>query len=101
MYHDRFMVSSLTMHDFLVAAMILCLDLCESTDTNPHDRQYRIQLLQRAHSIWNERGAKSKDARHAAKVLRAILIRVETPAATTISDPETLDTTSTEYAYID
>ena len=32
MYHDRFMVSSLTLHDFLVAAMILCLDLCESTD---------------------------------------------------------------------
>lgn len=40
MYRDRFMVSSLTMHDFLVAAMILCLDLCESTDT----RQV-IQLL--------------------------------------------------------
>ncbi|KAI8672600.1 Zn(2)-C6 fungal-type domain-containing protein [Fusarium sp. Ph1] len=101
MYNDRFMVSSLTLHDFLVAAMILCLDLCESTDTSPHDRQHRIQLLQRAHAIWNERGAKSKDARHAAKVLRAILLRVETPAATTISEPGTLDTTSTEYAYID
>ncbi|KAI8725155.1 Zn(2)-C6 fungal-type domain-containing protein [Fusarium sp. LHS14.1] len=98
MYHDRFMVSSLTMHDFLVAAMILCLDLCESTDISPHDRQHRIQLLQRAHSIWNERGTKSKDARHAAKVLRAILIRVETP---TISEPGTLETVSTEYAYID
>ncbi|KAL2687305.1 hypothetical protein Neosp_004862 [[Neocosmospora] mangrovei] len=91
MYHDRFMVSSLTMHDFLVAAMILCLDL-------PHDRQHRIQLLQRAHLIWNERGTKSKDARHAAKVLRAILIRVETP---TISEPGTLETVSTEYAYMD
>ncbi|KAJ4316630.1 hypothetical protein N0V84_007750 [Fusarium piperis] len=94
MYHDRFMVSSLTLHDFLVAAMILCLDLCD-----PQDRQHRIQLLQRAHSIWNERGAQSKDARHAAKVLRAILNRVETRAA--ISEPGTLDTASTEYAYID
>ncbi|RSM10475.1 hypothetical protein CEP52_003612 [Fusarium oligoseptatum] len=99
MYHDRFMVSSLTLHDFLVAAMILCLDLCESTDISPQDRQHRIQLLQRAHAIWNERGTKSKDARHAARVLGAILLRVETPAA--ISEPGTLDTTSTEYAYMD
>ncbi|KAM0429395.1 hypothetical protein ACHAPT_006613 [Fusarium lateritium] len=104
MYHDRFMVSSLTLHDFLVAAMILCLDLCESTDTSPHDRQHRIQLLQQAHTIWNERGAKSKDARHAARVLRAILDRVETSATTTSSEPGTLvtdETTSTGYTYID
>lgn len=32
MYEDRFMVSSLTLHDFLVAAMIICLDLSESRD---------------------------------------------------------------------
>ena len=32
MYEDRFMVSSLTLHDFLVAAMVTCLDLSESTD---------------------------------------------------------------------
>jgi hypothetical protein len=31
MYKDRFLLSSLTLHDFLVAAMILCLDLLEST----------------------------------------------------------------------
>lgn len=32
MYEDRFMVSSLTLHHFLLAAMIVCLDLSESTD---------------------------------------------------------------------
>jgi hypothetical protein len=32
MYEDRFLLSSLTLHDFLVASMILCLDLHESTD---------------------------------------------------------------------
>jgi hypothetical protein len=32
MYEDRFMVSSLTLHHFLLAAMIMCLDLSESTD---------------------------------------------------------------------
>lgn len=32
MYEDRFMVSSLTLHDFLVAAMVTSLDLSESTN---------------------------------------------------------------------
>lgn len=32
MYEDRFMVSNLTLHHFLLAAMIICLDLSESTD---------------------------------------------------------------------
>jgi hypothetical protein len=31
-YEDRFMVSNLTLHHFLLAAMIVCLDLSESTD---------------------------------------------------------------------
>lgn len=32
MHEDRYMVSSLTYHHFLLAAMVLCLDLSESTD---------------------------------------------------------------------
>lgn len=32
MYEDRFMVSNLTLHHFLLAAMVVCLDLSESTD---------------------------------------------------------------------
>ncbi|KAK7413510.1 hypothetical protein QQX98_007587 [Neonectria punicea] len=104
MYDDRFMVSSLTLHDFLVAAMVICLDLSESTDISIYDRQHRVRLLQRAYAIWTERGAKSKDARHASKVLAAILNKVETPAAadTNFSDGSTLvasDTPSTGDAY--
>ncbi|KAH7148727.1 hypothetical protein EDB81DRAFT_472782 [Dactylonectria macrodidyma] len=92
MYEDRFMVSSLTLHDFLVAAMVICLDLSESTDINRYDRQHRVHILQRAHAIWTERGAKSQDARHASKVLAAILNKVETPptADTAFSDGSTL-----------
>jgi hypothetical protein len=32
MYEDRYMITSLALHDFLIAAMVVCLDLCESTD---------------------------------------------------------------------
>lgn len=32
MYKDRFMVSNLTLHHFLLAAMIICIDLSESAD---------------------------------------------------------------------
>ncbi|KAF5002310.1 hypothetical protein FDECE_10666 [Fusarium decemcellulare] len=100
MHHDRYMLSSLTQHDFLVAAMIICLDLSESTDISPQDRQHRIQLLQRAYAIWNERGAKSKDSRHAAKVLGAILNRVDTPT-TSSSETVTLadEMPTTDYVY--
>ncbi|KPM36672.1 hypothetical protein AK830_g9907 [Neonectria ditissima] len=104
MYDDRFMVSSLTLHDFLVAAMVICLDLSESTDISVYDRQHRVRMLQRAYAIWTERAAKSKDARHASKVLAAILNKVETPAAadTSLSDGSTLvagDTPGSGDAY--
>ncbi|KAM5352378.1 hypothetical protein ACJ41O_005101 [Fusarium nematophilum] len=104
MYTDRFMISSLTLHGFLMAAMILCLDLSESTDISLPGRQHHIQVLQRAHSIWSARAAKSKDAERASKVLRAILDRVETPAATTVSDTARLmadEAPSTGYTYGD
>ncbi|KAL0777730.1 hypothetical protein CaCOL14_005383 [Colletotrichum acutatum] len=33
LFEDRYMLSSLTLHDFMIAAMVVCLDLNESTDT--------------------------------------------------------------------
>lgn len=33
LFEDRYMLSSLTLHDFMIAAMVICLDLNESTDT--------------------------------------------------------------------
>ncbi|KAG5666004.1 hypothetical protein KAF25_010129 [Fusarium avenaceum] len=82
MYNDRFLLSSLTMHDFLVAAMILCLDLYESTDITPQDRIRRFQILERVYKNWEVRGNHSRDARHGAKVIRAVLNRIEIPVNT-------------------
>ncbi|KAM0295509.1 hypothetical protein ACHAO9_000590 [Fusarium lateritium] len=83
MYNDRFLLSSLTIHDFLVAAMIICLDLYESTDITPQDHIHRVQILERAYKYWEVRGNHSKDARHGAKVIRAVLNRIEMPVNTT------------------
>ncbi|KAL0942203.1 uncharacterized protein CTRU02_200089 [Colletotrichum truncatum] len=33
LFEDRYMLSSLTLHDFMIAAMVVCLDLIECTDT--------------------------------------------------------------------
>ncbi|KAM0483727.1 hypothetical protein ACHAPX_002223 [Trichoderma viride] len=79
MYEDRFMVSSLTLHHFLLAAMIMCLDLSESTDISPEDRTKRITTLRTAYSIWSARRTTSVDALHASRVLGAILNRIDPP----------------------
>ncbi|EHK45041.1 hypothetical protein TRIATDRAFT_243081 [Trichoderma atroviride IMI 206040] len=79
MYKDRFMVSSLTLHHFLLAAMIMCLDLSESTDTSPQDRIKCRATLRTAYSIWSARRTTSVDALHASRVLGAILNRIDPP----------------------
>ncbi|PTB69663.1 hypothetical protein BBK36DRAFT_1156231 [Trichoderma citrinoviride] len=83
MYEDRFMVSNLTLHHFLLAAMIICLDLSESADIDSKDRLKRILTLRTAYSIWSARSTTSADALHASRVLRAILNRIDSPNTTT------------------
>ncbi|KAL6878883.1 hypothetical protein J3F83DRAFT_711657 [Trichoderma novae-zelandiae] len=85
MYEDRFMVSNLTLHHFLLAAMIICLDLSESADIDSKDRHKRILTLRTAYSIWSARSTTSADALHASRVLRAILHRIEPPGTTASS----------------
>jgi hypothetical protein len=46
---------------------------------SPEDRAHRINILRTAEKMWSARSSASSDARHAAKVLRAILVRVDTP----------------------
>ncbi|KAF3076825.1 hypothetical protein CFAM422_000088 [Trichoderma lentiforme] len=83
MYEDRFMVSNLTLHHFLLAAMIICLDLSESTDIDSEERLKRITTLRTAYSIWSARSTTSADALHASRVLHAILTRIDSPSTTT------------------
>ncbi|KJZ79638.1 hypothetical protein HIM_01107 [Hirsutella minnesotensis 3608] len=91
MYEDRYMMTSMTYDHFLLAAMVLCLDLSESVDHSPDDRASLVQMLRAIHAIWSARSAASADARHASRVLSAILGRVDgAPSPSSRSDLPTL-----------
>lgn len=79
MFEDRFMVSNLTLQHFLLASTVVCVDLSESHDLAAAERHYCKSVLQQSHDVWAARGAYSSDARHATRILRAVLNRVDTP----------------------
>ncbi|KAK3171834.1 hypothetical protein OEA41_003918 [Lepraria neglecta] len=86
LYNDRWMLSSLTLHGFLLAAMITSLDLYEShkqsMSTSPEDMNAQVKkydALKLSHGIWTSRRGISRDARRAANVLAAMLSKVPRP----------------------
>ncbi|KAI0387148.1 fungal-specific transcription factor domain-containing protein [Hypomontagnella monticulosa] len=75
-YEDKYMLSALTLHDFLIASMILCLDLTENLPSSPHQRSRKLKALGTSYKMWSERKHSSKDAAHATRVVGAILRKV-------------------------
>ncbi|ERT02393.1 hypothetical protein HMPREF1624_00691 [Sporothrix schenckii ATCC 58251] len=89
--HDaRWMISALTVNDFILAAMVLCLDMTlaskhgQSTDDG-HNR--RLAALRTAHAIWVAPSAQFPEARIAADALGATLARVEAGQAPQMDVP--------------
>ncbi|KAI0811571.1 fungal-specific transcription factor domain-containing protein [Xylaria sp. FL0064] len=76
MYEDKYMLSSLTVHDFLIASMIICLDLTENLPSTPAERSRKLKALGTSYKIWSERKNTSKEAAHATRIVGAILRRV-------------------------
>ncbi len=83
---DKWMLSSLTWQDFLLAAMITCLNLYESHNdpaaTSPEDLKAQVKkydTLRLSHDIWISRRAVSRDARRASNVLAVMLSKVPRP----------------------
>ncbi|KAK2027715.1 hypothetical protein LX32DRAFT_673952 [Colletotrichum zoysiae] len=76
LFEDRYMLSSLTLHDFMIAAMVVCLDLNESTDTSDEDYEGKMNALKTASEFWSNRASSSRDAGHASTVLRAMVQRL-------------------------
>ncbi|UKZ74470.1 hypothetical protein TrVFT333_002139 [Trichoderma virens FT-333] len=86
LYDDRWMVSSLTMHDFLLAAMVICLDLSvrlrrpssilvPGRDDDPlTGREYHA--LQTSQKIWASNSQTSSDARLASLALGLMIQKV-------------------------
>ncbi|KAI1371989.1 fungal-specific transcription factor domain-containing protein [Hypoxylon crocopeplum] len=87
-HEDKYMLSALTLHDFLIASMILCLDLTENLPSSPAERSRKLKALGTSYKMWSERKQSSKDAAHATRVVGAILRKVSLQdPATTRSPP--------------
>jgi hypothetical protein len=56
LHEDRWMVTALTVHDFLLAAMVVCLDLSVRMETRQEDDQIfaprKLRALQISQQIW-------------------------------------------------
>ncbi|KAF3109004.1 hypothetical protein TWF102_008160 [Orbilia oligospora] len=89
LWEERWMVSSLTIHDFLLASMIMCLDLSEKKDTDASKNSRCLIALQKSYRIWSEKKHMSRDALHASNVLAAMLARATGPTA---EQPDTAKT---------
>ncbi|KAF9882360.1 hypothetical protein CkaCkLH20_00396 [Colletotrichum karsti] len=85
LFEDRYMLSSLALHDFMIAAMVVALDLNESADTGDEDYERKMNALRTAARIWDGRSNCSRDARYAAAVLRAMLRRLSRREMTTMN----------------
>jgi Fungal specific transcription factor domain len=73
---DRWFLSSLSMHDFLLAAMIVYLSLSHGTGST-EARQEKIDALDKSRVIWNQKWTVSAESKKAAMVLEIMLKKVQ------------------------
>ena len=82
LYHDRWMLTSFTMNDFLLAAMILCLALsqwrkkhpAQSIDRDPAAVEH-LAMLRTSFEICRERAPTSVESKRVAAALKAMLLQ--------------------------
>ena len=94
LFHDhQWMLSSLSCHDFLLAAMITSLDLYEShkhsATSPPEESEAQVKkydALRHSHGIWMTR--KERDARRCSSILAIMLSKVPRPNVAGISRQE-------------
>lgn len=89
LHNEQWTNSDLTLHDFLLAAMITCLDLYESyrqnesrnvPDTDSDAQRQQFQALKTSHDIWVSRKTTSPDAKRASSILAIMLSKIPRPA---------------------
>ncbi|KAM0416870.1 hypothetical protein ACHAPD_005807 [Fusarium lateritium] len=87
LYQERWRVSSLVNHDFLLATSILCYYLQHARGVTPQlsestsfDETIMVSL-KRSHDIWLQSSNSSKEARKVVRALAVVLGRVNTPSA--------------------
>ena len=86
LYHDKWKVSSLVNHDFLLATTILCLDLdrdiamqasiqLRESAKEKDRRDIIMQALHESYKIWLQSSRSSREAQKAAEALKIMLGR--------------------------
>jgi hypothetical protein len=97
---DRWFLSSLSMHDFLLAAMIVYLSLSPrtATDSSPakrfEERQDKIKALEKSQEIWNQNWTVSAESKKAAMVLGIMLRKAYSGVGTSSSSSGALNSTA-------
>lgn len=95
LYRDKWFASSLTSFDFLLAAMVVCLELQHSAkrrsegiaagdqeavtrndELDTHSREELLQALQISHDLWSLAAPHSKDAANASEACAVMLGKV-------------------------
>lgn len=90
-FQDKWMVSSLILYDFLLAGIVVCLDLYESFNSSPNEfpedleaQAKRYDILIHTREIWMERKETSRDARRAANILSVMLSKISRPIVSSL-----------------
>ena len=75
---ERWFMSSITWHDYLLGVMALCLTLCASSQSPSVTQQQHIEileLLQRAQEVCVDQSRRNKDSGRVKKVVDATILR--------------------------
>jgi Fungal specific transcription factor domain len=95
LFRDRWMLSSITLHDFLLAATIICFGLFENQKValeDPSIFDHKVDALKRSQGTFLEQSAHSKQAARCAAAIGYMLPRIESEAPKHNNTVETLET---------
>ncbi|EWC47169.1 hypothetical protein DRE_03538 [Drechslerella stenobrocha 248] len=82
LWHDGALLPTMTLNDFLLACMVLCLDLSEKKKRDAQRSTKCIAALERCYKIWKEQPNASRETQRATAVLSTMLTRILGPGFT-------------------
>ncbi|KAK6008323.1 hypothetical protein QM012_000226 [Aureobasidium pullulans] len=100
LYQSRWMFTNITLHEQFAAAMIICLDLNESTTQSAGLRARKIETLQKAQYFWSTKKPTYRDAVRASHVLGVMLARLTRDSSSTDGTDGPSHSTTAENAHV-
>ncbi|KAG9574445.1 hypothetical protein KCU77_g3384, partial [Aureobasidium melanogenum] len=96
LYQSRWMFTNITLHEQFAAAMIICLDLNESTTQSAECRARKFEALRSAQHFWSTKKPTYRDAVRASHVLGVMLAKLTRDSSLT----DGIDATATHNAFV-